>query len=155
MKRVTLFVALITCLSGFPALASTLEVHAPVVRMVPPGQMVSAAFLNLHNSGPRPRSLIAAHSDVADAVELHNHIMEEGMMKMRRVDAIPVPSYGEVALKPSGFHIMLIGLTRNLKPGDQVAIELEFADSERLPVIAVVKMVGSEKDHSDHGDHSE
>jgi copper(I)-binding protein len=57
-----------------------------------------------------------------------------------------------VALKPSGFHIMLIGLTRNLKPGDQVTIELEFADSERLPVIAVVKMVGSEKDHSDHSE---
>ena len=152
MKRVILFVALITGLSGFPTLASTLEVHAPVVRMVPPGQMVSAVFLNLHNNGSRSRSLIAARSDVADAVELHNHTMEEGMMKMRRVDAISVPSYGEVALKPSGLHIMLIGLTRNLKPGDQVAIELEFADSERLPVIAVVKMVGSEKDHSDHSE---
>ena len=66
-----------------------------------------------------------------------------------------MPSYGDVALKPSGFHIMLIGLTRKLKLGDQVAIELEFADSERLLVIAVVKMVGSEKEHGDHSDHGD
>ena len=152
MKRVALFVALITCLSGFPALASTLEVHAPVVRMVPPGQMVSAAFLNLHNNGLRPRSLIAAHSDVADAVELHNHIMEDGMMKMRRVDAIVIPGHGEVVLQPGGSHIMLIGLTRSLEMGERVAIELEFADGERLSFEAPVQMAPGGHDQANHGD---
>ena len=94
--------------------------------------------------------MIAAHSDVADAVELHNHIMEDGMMKMRRVDAIVVPGHAEVVLKPGGLHIMLIGLNRNLEVGKKVTLELEFADGERLSFKAPVQMVSQEHDHTTH-----
>ena len=96
--------------------------------------------------------MIAVHSDVADAVELHNHIVEDGMMKMRRVDAIVVPGHAEVVLKPGGLHIMLIGLARNLEAGKNVTLELEFADGERLSFQAPVQMVSKEHDQTTH-DH--
>jgi len=76
-------------------------------------------------------------------------------MKMRRVDAIAIPGHGQVALKSGGFHIMLIGLTRALEMGEEVLIELEFADGERLAVDAVVQMAGVEQDHSDHSSHGD
>ena len=154
-KTLFFLLAMVICIAGTPARAGTLEVHAPMVRMVPPSQRVSAAFMVLRNHGMSERSLVAVHSDVADALELHNHIMEDGMMKMRRVDAIAIPGHGQVALKSSGFHIMLIGLTRDLEMGEEVSIELEFADGERLAVDAVVQMAGVEQDHSDHSSHGD
>ena len=154
-KTVSIFLAMVMCMAGGPVWAGTFGIHAPMVRMVPPGQSVSAAFMILHNHGIKERSVVAAYSDVAAAVELHNHIMEDGMMKMRRVDAIAIPGHGQVALKSSGFHIMLIGLTRDLEMGEEVPIELEFADGERLAVDAVVQMAGVGQDHSDHSSHGD
>ncbi|MDP6552540.1 MAG: copper chaperone PCu(A)C [Arenicellales bacterium] len=154
-KTLSFLLAMVICMAGAAAWAATLEVQAPMVRMVPPGQSVSAAFMVLHNHGMSERSLVAAHSDVADAVELHNHIMEDGMMKMRRLDAIAIPGHGQAVLQPGGFHIMLIGLSRSLEMGEQVLIELEFADGERLAVDAVVQMAGVGQDHSDHSSHGD
>ena len=151
-KIVSMLITMAITMGSGPVLAGTFGIHAPMVRMVPPGQTVSAAFMILHNHGMKERTVIAAHSDVADAVELHNHIMEDGMMKMRRVDAIAVPGHAEVVLKPGGLHIMLIGLTRGLEVGEKVTLELEFADGERLSFKAPVQMASGEHDHATH-DH--
>ena len=151
-KTVSMLIATALTIASGPVLAGTFGVQAPMVRMVPPSQTVSAAFMILHNHGVKERTVIAAHSDVADSVELHNHIMEDSMMKMRRVDSIIVPGHAEVVLKPGGLHIMLIGLTRRLEVGKNVTLELEFADGERLSFEAPVQMVSKEHDHSTH-DH--
>ena len=47
----------------------------------PPGQAVSVAFLGLVNHGDKDRAIVAAYSDVASAVELHSHRMEDGVNK--------------------------------------------------------------------------
>ena len=151
-KTVSMLLAMVIYMAGGPAWAGTFSIHAPMVRMVPPGQSVSAAFMILHNHVIKERSIVAAYSDVAAAVELHNHIMEDGMMKMRRVDAIVIPGHGEVVLQPGGSHIMLIGLTRSLEMGEKVAIELEFADGERLSFEAPVQMAPGGHDQANHGD---
>ena len=151
-KTVFMLIAMALTIVSGPVLAGTFGVHAPMVRMVPPGQTVSAAFMILHNHGMKERTVIAAHSDVADAVELHNHIMEDGMMKMRRVAAIAVPGHAEVVLKPGGLHIMLIGLTRGLEVGEKVTLELEFAAGARLSFKAPVQMASGEHDLATH-DH--
>ena len=151
-KTVSILLAMVMCMADGPVWAGTFGIHAPTVRMVPPGQSVSAAFMILHNHGMKDRSVVAAYSDVADVVELHNHITEDGMMKMRRVDAIVVPGHGEVVLQPGGFHMMLIGLTRSLEMGEKVAIELEFADGKRLSFEAPVQMAPGGHDHANHGD---
>ena len=151
-NKVSMLLAMLICVAGEPAWAGTFGIHAPTVRMVPPGQSVSAAFMILHNHGLKERTVVAAHSELADTVELHNHITEDGMMKMRRVDAIVVPGHGEVVLQPGGFHMMLIGLTRSLEMGEKIAIELEFADGERLSFEAPVQMAPAGHDHANHGD---
>ncbi|MGB1682665.1 MAG: copper chaperone PCu(A)C [Arenicellales bacterium] len=128
--------------------AHAIEVHEAIVRMVPPGQSVSVAFMTLHNHDSRDRVLVSGRSEVADSVELHNHVMQDGLMKMRRVDAVTLPAGGSVSLKPGGLHIMLIGLTRTLQLGQTVEIDLYFADGERLTLAARVQMPGQEHNHS-------
>jgi copper(I)-binding protein len=98
-----------------------------------------AAYMTIRNTGATPDRLIKAESDVAKTVELHTVIQDNGVMQMRPVEAIDVPANGEATLKPGGFHVMLIGLTRDLKPGDTVNLKLQFAQAGTLDVRAEVR----------------
>lgn len=88
-----------------------------------------AVFLTITNKGHVPDKLLSAEGDVAETIELHNHIHENGVMKMRPVDVIDVPADGSVVLKPMGYHVMLIGLTEPLKAGDHFPLRLFFETS--------------------------
>ena len=118
-----------------------LSVEAPYARAVPPGQTTSAVFMRVVNNGDVARTLVGGKSEVAEAVELHEHTMEGGMMRMRRVEGIEVPASGSVTLEPGGLHVMLIGLRRDLNPGDQVDLTLDLDDGSVLQVEAPVREV--------------
>ena len=153
-KTVAALLAVLAGVFAAPAWAQV-RVHDPMVRMVPPGQPISVAFMTLDNHGMDEKILVKVHSDVAGAAEMHNHILADGMMKMRRIDTIVVPGHGQVELKPGGLHIMLIGLSRNLQLGERVTNNLEFADGERLIVNAPVQMAGDMHTPPDHTKHAE
>lgn len=89
----------------------------------------SAIYMILRNDGSEADRLVAARSDVANAVELHRSEVVDGVMRMRQVEAIEVPARGEERLVPGGYHIMLIGLTRDLAVGEEIEVELEFEKS--------------------------
>jgi copper(I)-binding protein len=62
-----------------------------------------------------------------------------GMMNMRQVESIPVPAKGSVELKPGGYHVMLIGLTKDLKAGDTLPVTLTFEPGGTVKVTAKVR----------------
>jgi copper(I)-binding protein len=99
----------------------------------------SAAYLVLVNSGNLDDALVAAFADVADKTELHLSSMVDGVMKMTPVDEIPVPAGGRTELKPGGLHVMMIGLTRSLKPGDRILLALRFKNSGDQLIVAEVR----------------
>ena len=142
MKTVlnTLVMAIALTLSGVVA-ADAMSVIDPYVRAMPPGQKVTGAFLSLKNDSNSDRSLVRAESDVAKNVELHEHVHQDGMMQMREVEKIDIAKGTTTALKPGGLHIMLIGLTRDLKVGDIVDIKLIFDDGSEQIAKAPVKKI--------------
>lgn len=99
---------------------------------------VSAAYMVLVNNGAAD-AIVKAESDVAKTVELHNVVMENDAMQMRPVEAIEVPANGQVELKPGGFHVMLIGLNRDLNEGDEVTIKLTTRSGQTIEVKAPVR----------------
>lgn len=119
--------------------ADLLRIVDPHVRLAPPNAPVTAAFMVLRNEGDRPVVVRRADSEVAAITELHNHIDDNGVMRMRQVPEIVVPTRGEVVLKPGGFHVMLIGMKRALKENESVGISIECADKSRQTVQAVVR----------------
>lgn len=121
--------------------AGGLQITAPYVRAVPPGQPNSAAFMELTNRSDADRALVAAASDAAAVVELHTHRMEDGMMVMRQVAQIDLPAGVPVVLAPGGLHVMLIGLKQQLQPGDAVELTLVLDDGEQVSVTAPVQAV--------------
>lgn len=102
----------------------------------------SAAFMTIHNAGKADR-LVAAAGDVAERVELHTHLMEGNVMKMRQVEAIDVPAEGMAKLQPGGFHVMLIGLHEPLKEGDSFPLTLTFEKAGKVTLEVAVEAITS------------
>ena len=96
-----------------------------------PGLMALSglAYMTIYNEGDETDRLIAGKTDVAEAVELHEHTMDEnGVVRMRMVEggAIDIPPGGSVALEPGGLHLMLINLTKPLMKGETYPLTLRF-----------------------------
>jgi copper(I)-binding protein/putative intracellular protease/amidase len=104
----------------------------------PPSQKIGAAFMVIENRGAVETELVSAMTDVANAVELHKMETVDEVMRMNKVELISVPAGGKAELRPSGLHLMLIGLNREIKQGDEVTVTLQFANSVqktiRVPV---------------------
>ena len=126
---------------------SAVTVSDAYARAVPPGQPNSAVFMTLTNPSNQARALVAATSPAAQTVELHTHTNDNGVMRMRRIERIEVPAGGNVQLAPGGLHVMLIGLTGNLAPGDEVALDLSFDDGTQTQVQAPVRTIEPMKAH--------
>lgn len=129
----------------------------PWARATPGGAKVGAAYMEIKAGAAGADKLLAVSSDAAETVELHNHIMDNGVARMRRVDDIAVPAGGSVALKPGGYHVMLINLKQQLKAGDKVKLKLKFEKAGAVDVEANVQPIGAQgaggMDHGAHGKH--
>lgn len=130
-----------TAASSRMLVAAQIVVSDAHARAVAPGQPNSAVFMQLQNNDTQDHTLISASSEVAAAVELHNHVNEGGVMKMRQVDKIDLPAGKIVALKSGGLHIMLIGLKKPLKLGEAIELSLSFEDNSSLKLLVPVQAV--------------
>jgi copper(I)-binding protein len=102
-------------------------------------ESTGAVYVTLSNSGAQPDALVSASTDAAQSAELHETKHDGGVMKMRPVQTIPVPAGGKTELKPGGYHIMLMGLKHDLKPGDKIAVTLRFQRGGQVRVEAPVR----------------
>jgi copper(I)-binding protein len=99
----------------------------------------SAVYARITNAGTAADALVSAHSDSAAATEIHESYRDMGMMMMRPVKKIDLPAGGHVEMKPGGYHVMLLGVKRDLKPGEMVDVTLEFQRAGKIQVRAAVK----------------
>jgi|MudIll2142460700_1097286.scaffolds.fasta_scaffold01206_6 hypothetical protein len=121
--------------------ADAIHAMEPSVRMAPPGQDQTGAYVTLHNSDKRDHALVKAASPAARATELHTVVDEGGMKKMRPVPKIDIAAGGQTRLQPGGPHIMLIGLTQPLREGASVPITLTFEDGSSKKISAPVRAI--------------
>ena len=145
-----LFVAGSLLLGGLVQ-AAELKVTHPWVALAPPGAHATAAFMELNNPGEQAVDIVAAAAEGFQAVELHLSTNEDGMHRMIQQERITVPAGGAFALAPGGYHVMLIGIERELAEGDTVTLELTLGDGSRLSVDAPV--TPREQAMGGHGDH--
>jgi copper(I)-binding protein len=100
-----------------------------------------AVFMRLRNKGDEADRLVGGETDVAQVVEIHETVMDGEMMKMQMLaGGLEVPAKGEVLLKPGGYHIMLIGLQRDLEVDDTFTLKLQFEKSGTITVKPKVEL---------------
>ena len=137
------FAFALACAAPAHAAEPAVNVSEPYVRLVPPSAPATGAFMLLSNTGNAARQLVAADSPVAKTVELHTHLNENGVMKMRQIKEIGIPAHGETRLKPGSYHVMLIDLKAPLQEGDGVPLTLTFDDGSVQKVVAPVRSIAS------------
>jgi periplasmic copper chaperone A len=129
MHHLKLF-SLIFCVGlsacGAPAtLPVTLTVDDAAVRFPTVPGNPGAAYFRVRG-GPSTDRLLSVSSPSAIRAEMHNSIMENGMMKMTTLDSgVEIPAGGTIAFAPRGKHVMLFDM--NPKAKDAITLTFTFA----------------------------
>lgn len=100
----------------------------------------TAAYLTIANTSTTADRLVAADVPGAGAVEIHTAGMEDGIMRMRRVEGVDIPAGESVQLAPGGLHIMVMALSEPVTTGAQVPLTLIFEKAGSLTVQAEVTL---------------
>ena len=121
-----------------PNTTAATSVEAPWVRAASSGSN-GAAFMTIRNRSGRADRLVRAECDAAMMVEIHQTTVKDNVASMSPIDYIEAPARGHVELAPSGYHVMLMGLKRDLKAGDRLELTLTFQNAGRIVVAAEVR----------------
>ena len=151
MIRIVLIVAaVLAAWTALPAQAEDvtiggLKISAPWARATPKGASVGGGYMKITNTGTAPDRLVGGSTDICRRFEVHEMKMEGGVMKMRPLaDGIEIKPGQTVTLDPSGYHVMLVGLNKQLMQGDHFKATLEFAKAGKIDVDFTVAGIGAQ-----------
>lgn len=121
--------ALLASLGSGAAMAQNIDVQNAWARTTVPGQKATGAFMTL--TARDASRLVGAASPVAGVVEVHEMKLEGDVMKMRALkDGLELPAGHPVALKPGGYHVMLMDLKAALPKESTIPLTLVFKDAK-------------------------
>ena len=112
-----------------------------------------AVYFTLHNTSDSDKTLmsVSVSSDVASEAQIHTTVMEEDVMKMRELtNGVKIQAGEMVSFESGGRHIMLMGLTKGLKEGGDLALTLKFDDASEMEVRLPIKKEAGESHHHHH-----
>ena len=138
MKKFVLSIVSIAAVFG-----ADVEIDGAYARASIPNVPNSAAFFVIKNNSDKDIAITGANSDIAEKNELHTHIKENKMMKMMKIEKLVVPAKSSLELKSGGDHVMLMGLKKELKAGDEMSLELSFSDGDKKSIKVPVKDLAS------------
>ena len=99
-----------------------------------------AVYFIISNATNTEDRLLSINTNVASAAEVHRSMMDSnGVMSMEMQEAMLVPAQQEIIFKPGGLHVMLVGLTQDLKAGDTITIILNFKEAGSLTIEVPVR----------------
>lgn len=126
------------------ALPNGLTVEHPVLLVSGPAAKSAAAFMVIGNSSESDDRLIAAEADFANTVQLHTHIMDNGIAKMREVEGgFEIAAGGSHELVRGGDHVMLMGLQSVPVVGETVSLTLIFKNAGAFTIPFMVQKAGA------------
>lgn len=113
-------------------------------RAMPPTARAGGGFVTIYNSGTIDDRLVSASSPAAAVVQLHNMVMDNGVMIMREFEnGIEIPAGAVVALRPGGMHIMFIDAPKSFAAGETVDVTLAFETAGEIVLHLPVGALGS------------
>jgi copper(I)-binding protein len=139
------------------ATAGDIEIIDPYARETV--NEVAAVYMTLQSVGLED-TLVSVRASVGSMWQIHETIEEGGSGRMQEVEGgLLIASGDHVHMQPGGYHVMLMGLTAPLEPGDEFDLELTFASGETasiaVPVRALDDDAEDQHDDDEHGDDHE
>jgi copper(I)-binding protein len=132
-----------TFLTGCGEKKAEITIEDPVVRSIDAmsykddaGKYMTGSFMTIKNSGGADVTLVGGSSKDADRIEIHEVV---GGQMQPLSNGLVIKAGKSVKLRMGGYHVMLLGLNRDLKAGDEITITLEFDDGQTIDYTAPVK----------------
>ncbi len=97
----------------------------------------AAGYFSLVNNGDRD-VLLAAESTSFDKIEIHTHLIENNVMRMRKLNKLDIGADETVVFKPHGLHLMMFSQQRTLNKGDMIELTLTFKNAGRVKASLMV-----------------
>lgn len=154
MKRIYLFSLLLLCsfISFFGITASLSEKQSPqivvehaYVRASIPGTSHSSSYMEIENIRETKLTLLSVSSNISPRIEIHQHTMIDGMMRMRKLNSLEVKAKARVKLQPSGLHLMIFDVKKPLVSKQNVELTLNFSNNVSVTVKAPIYSPSQER----------
>lgn len=130
-----------------------MQIEKPWARATAPGAKVAGGYMVIRNAGAAADKLVSASSPAAAKVELHVHINDNGVMKMREIPGYDVPAKGTFELKPGGAHLMFMDINRPFKEGEKLPVKLKFEKAGEVSAEFQVGRMGGSAAPMGHAKH--
>jgi len=112
-------------------------------------QRIGVVYFSVRNSGAGADRLLGVDLPQGGQARIHTSQVQDGVMRMRPIDAAAIPAGDELVLKPGGMHVMLNELPGPLIEGGQLKLILRFEKAGPVDVEAVIEKHPSAS-HQDH-----
>ncbi|MBU2871009.1 copper chaperone PCu(A)C [Colwellia sp. E2M01] len=130
-------------LLGFSLLLSTLSYASAndkvsitdgFIKPTIPGSTVTAAYMTINNLTDNTITLQKVTGDISSNIEIHEHTMSDGMMRMREVEHIQISAHNKAVLQPSGLHLMFFAVKQQITEQDTIPLTLYFSDQSTVNI---------------------
>ncbi|MBK8022149.1 MAG: copper chaperone PCu(A)C [Chloroflexi bacterium] len=92
---------------------------------------VTAGYMTIENTTGVDYTLVSATTTFNALTEIHEVIMDGDVMRMRQLEGgLNIPAGTSAQLKPGGYHVMLLDVTRDVYPDSAAALRLVFQGSD-------------------------
>ncbi len=124
---------------------STISIEQVYGFATPIGASTGAAFMEIRNNRADNDSLISVQSSISKVTEIHQNMVDpdDGTMMMRRIKKLDLPKDQKVILDPTGYHIMFIGLNKQLTIGQKIPLQLTFEKSKAQNIMIEIVAPGT------------
>ena len=112
--------------------SSQIEFSDGWIKDLPPVVPMRAGYLTIENRGQQAVRITGLQSDAFARVELHETVMQDGLMRMVEIENLEIAPGAVVELKPGGKHLMLIAPLTALEPGAEIELSVDFDDGGSL-----------------------
>jgi len=109
------------------------------IREAPPKSTALAGYMILENQSDKSQTLTSASATAFGGIMIHRTEQKGGMAHMTHQKQVTIPANGKVVFAPGGYHLMLMEPERSLRAGDQVTVNLVFADESELSAVFKVR----------------
>lgn len=132
-KCFILFVLLLGIVNNSYA-SSNISIEEGYIKASIPGSDITAAYMTISNAGNKAVTLQKISSTISDRIEIHEHTMADGMMRMRQVAEITIAANSKVILQPSGLHLMIFSLKQPITEKDVIPLTLHFSNETKIKI---------------------
>ena len=137
MLKLISIIILLTCFT--PAMAEHLTITDAWIKNLPPVIPMRAGYMKIRNSQDADLTILAVTSDAFEKIEIHQTMQKDGMMNMQKQQHLTIAAGASEFLQPGSLHLMMMNPAKQLKPGDEVKVQLHPDNSTSQTINMVVK----------------